>query len=1042
MTVPPCPDPSVLEGFVQGALAREQRAALESHLDGCRPCADTVGELARLFGSASWGPPPPAGPPTFGPPGASQSITPPHLAVTASEGLDAPATDALPPAVTVGRYRLGHRIGAGGMGMVFEAHDPELDRRVAIKLLHPGVTGDADVTRTRLLREARAMARLAHPNVVAVHDVGRVGEQVFLAMELVEGSTLSQWVDAQPRTQRQILEVFVQAGRGLEAAHAVGLVHRDFKPDNVLIGVDGRARVTDFGLARSTVAWTAPPGPAGTGSPTVAGLGTSTHGATAQGALVGTPAYMAPEQWRGASADARTDQFSFCVALFEALFGKRPFPGNTLAAVADNVLEGRMSPLPRSAPGWLRTAIGRGLAGDAQQRHPSMTALLGLLERDRGRTLRVTAIIGAMAVGAAATVGTLAWMTDMTTSTDADAPAMVAAAEGEPVPTAATPDLPAAAPPDPAAACLAASPHARGRWTVKRRATLRNHVREMEDGEFRAARLLDTLDAWVQGWSRAAVATCTPGPHPDARRRCVERQLARFDALLGHIQDLDGFAVQDSVLAAAHRLPAPAQCLDEAWLAVAPAPAPPDQAATASLLSEDLAAAQGLADLEQWISAPKAAKRVAEQAQALGYAPFLAEAQLAAGRMAALRDEPDLAVPWLQQAAATAQGGVHEAVLAQAALVLVEVQGVQRLRPAETERWLRIAGSAADRFGDDELAATRRLAEGRLSHAIGEHLEAIPSLEAALAWSREALGDAHPRIARIHLDLSSVHLALGDLPRARAAAQTAATMLHDTVGSTALDHAAALSALARVGLAAGEHDAAAKLADRAVHIPTIGRSYRHDLERGMARGLLGHIQAAAGSHELALATFEDARVALFADAPKALPSLWQGELLVQIGRHDEGLPKLDAALAELESHFGTDDPRLISSLRRIGVAQWTAGQTASGRATLQRAIDVARDAIGYGPRLAIVQSDLAALERADGRLESALTLLDDAHVPLVGAYGLHHRRIALSVLARADLAWELGQAEYAKRLYGNVLDELERDFGPDDPQTIRARERG
>ncbi|MBL4684786.1 MAG: serine/threonine protein kinase, partial [Nannocystaceae bacterium] len=177
------------------------------------------------------------------------------------------------------------------MGVVFEAHDPELHRRVAIKLLHPG-SDDAEATRNRLLREARAMARLAHPNVVSIHDVGRAGEQVFVAMELIEGATLTQWLAASQRTQQEIVDIFVQAGRGLQAAHDVGLVHRDFKPDNVLVGTDNRARVTDFGLARPSLSWTEGHEESGTVADGDAML-LSTSVTTAHGTITGTPAYMA-----------------------------------------------------------------------------------------------------------------------------------------------------------------------------------------------------------------------------------------------------------------------------------------------------------------------------------------------------------------------------------------------------------------------------------------------------------------------------------------------------------------------------------------------------------------------------------------------------------------------------------------------------------------------------------------------------------------------------------------------------------------------------
>ena len=224
-----CPDPAVLDAFVRGDLPWGTRLGIEGHIDTCPDCAAVVSEMARLFGSSQW--------------------VDGSMQVPATEATAVPVTlEAPPDGLTVGRYRLGQQLGAGAMGMVFEAHDPQLHRRVAIKLLHPGVSDGPDGA--RLLREARSMAQLAHPNVVTVHDAGRAGSQVFVAMELVDGVTLGTWLSNAKRERDDILGVFAQAGRGLDAAHRVGIVHRDFKPENVMLGSDGRARVADFGLAR------------------------------------------------------------------------------------------------------------------------------------------------------------------------------------------------------------------------------------------------------------------------------------------------------------------------------------------------------------------------------------------------------------------------------------------------------------------------------------------------------------------------------------------------------------------------------------------------------------------------------------------------------------------------------------------------------------------------------------------------------------------------------------------------------------------------
>ena len=316
-----------------------------------------------------------------------------------------------PPGERVGGYQLVRLLGAGGMGEVYLATDERLRRQVAVKVVRPGAfgAGRAVEARDRLLREAQAMARLVHPNVVVVHEAGLSGDDVFVAMEYVEGTTLRGWLAAAPRPWRDVVRMFVAAGRGLAAAHHAGLVHRDFKPDNVLVGDDGRVRVSDFGLAGPSGA-----GPSGGGAgdddagggadrggsteatagpdrggdisaaPTLPGaaLGTAStvvHDPLAAFslAIAGTPRYMAPEQHAGRAVDARGDQFAFCVALWEGITGRPPFPAATYAALRAQVEAG--TPIDadgaRPMPSWLRAILARGLSARRDARFPTMDAL-------------------------------------------------------------------------------------------------------------------------------------------------------------------------------------------------------------------------------------------------------------------------------------------------------------------------------------------------------------------------------------------------------------------------------------------------------------------------------------------------------------------------------------------------------------------------------------------------------------------------------------------------------------------------------------------
>ncbi len=278
-----------------------------------------------------------------------------------------------PQPTRIGRFRLLECIGRGGMGVVWSARDDELDRTVAIKLLRPELSG-SDLT-----AEARALARLAHPNVVSVFDVGVHEGQRFIAMEFVRGQTLRRWLATAPSLEA-VLDVFAASGRGLAAAHAVELVHRDFKPDNVLVGEDGRPRVLDFGLAR--------PPDGEPGSPPAVPLDANPLATTLTqaGLLVGTPAYMAPEQHLGDPADARSDQFAFAVALYEALVGQLPFRGDDLRTLSLAIVRGRISPPPAGVvPPPVAEVLARALAVSPADRFASMDALLDALDHCRQR---------------------------------------------------------------------------------------------------------------------------------------------------------------------------------------------------------------------------------------------------------------------------------------------------------------------------------------------------------------------------------------------------------------------------------------------------------------------------------------------------------------------------------------------------------------------------------------------------------------------------------------------------------------------------------
>jgi serine/threonine protein kinase len=356
-----CLTESALADFTQGVLNPGLQPQVDQHLRGCSSCRSAI---AALF---------------------------------SAPGMGRAAAGVLPrPGAQVGRYIIDEQIGSGGMGVVYRARDPLLGRPVAVKMMRPSWT-DALGERgsARLVQEAQALAKLSHPNVLAIHDMGNWEGHFFLAMEWVDGGDLRAWTCKRKRSWREVVKVFIQAGEGLLAAHRAGLVHRDFKPQNVLVGTDGRVRVADFGLVRAERSSGGQP----LGPPASMEL-TGTH------ELLGTPAYMSPEQVAGLPVDARSDQFSFCVALFESLYGQRPFVADSLEGLRQALQSGISAPADdHEVPARARQAVVRGLALKPEERFPVLDALLSELHtstsvlnpRRRGRS-KVAAAAGLCAL--------------------------------------------------------------------------------------------------------------------------------------------------------------------------------------------------------------------------------------------------------------------------------------------------------------------------------------------------------------------------------------------------------------------------------------------------------------------------------------------------------------------------------------------------------------------------------------------------------------------------------------------------------------------
>ncbi|HPC82503.1 MAG TPA: tetratricopeptide repeat protein [Thermoanaerobaculaceae bacterium] len=780
------------------------------------------------------------------------------------------------PASRIGRFIVLRRLGAGGMGVVFEAYDPELERKVAIKLLHhsPGQIDGSSPEAARLQREAQAMAQLSHPNVVTIYDVGTCGGRVFIAMEHVEGMDLRQWLCRRERPWRETLGMFLQAGEGLAAAHAAGLVHRDFKPGNVLVGGDGRVRVLDFGLAR-------PVGqrPAGAADPRASGPAPSALDSplTVPGAIMGTPAYMPPEQLAGRQVDPRSDQYAFAVALYEGLYSRRPF--GEADAFPGLRPESRTAPLPPPAhhPVPLRVwrVLQRALSADPAERFPSMAALLQALRRAAASRLRLwgAAAAGLGAVALAAVVATRE--------------------RALPAPCTGGPERWAAV------------------WNVERASRMGRAFAATGSPIAAAAfeRTADALERYGQGWIAARTEAClaTYLRHEqssellDLRMACLDRRLRDVAALVAVLEKADAEAIVEAPRAALALRPLEGCSDAEALRAPVPVPADPEGRRRAAVLAERLSRAQAEAEIGHLDQALAEARGALAEAIALGHDPLAAEAHVLVGDVLDRLGEYERASGELRLGLVAAQRGRHEEVVARALALLVWVDGYGRQQPESFELLAELGSATLERLGGRELlraelaqglgsalqvnrrleealeqfqlAGTLRAASLGESHYLvaatrtntatvyylqGRYEEALRINREILPVFEAALGPEHPAVA-INLDNIGASLsALGHAEEARAAHARAHTIRRALLGDDSVLTASSLANIAFIDLEAGRVEAAraAFVQVQAVFSSKLGASHPYLAfpEAGLGRCLLeqGDALAAVGSLESAV----------------------------------------------------------------------------------------------------------------------------------------------------------------------------------------------
>jgi tetratricopeptide (TPR) repeat protein/predicted Ser/Thr protein kinase len=840
---------------------------------------------------------------------------------------------------TIGRYVVLYELGSGGMGVVYAAYDPELDRKIALKLLHGDTASPRG--RQRLMREAKAIAKLSHTNVVTVHDVGTYEGRVFVAMEFIDGVTLRQWLRERPRAWNEVLDVLVAAGAGLAAAHAADLIHRDFKPDNVLVDRTGRVVVLDFGLARRAQSRDDDPvsrsgahrirNPSQTGSTDDLALEERLEQLasrssdldvelTRTGALLGTPAYMAPEQHLGNPVDARSDQFSFCVVLWESVYGLRPFRGDSARTTAVSVVKGALQEPPKGngVPSWLRRVLGRGLAVDGADRYPDMHALLAALRREATRKVRrrLGVGIGIAGVGLGATVAYLA-------------------ATREP------------------SACDGGPERMAGVWDDSVRAQVRDMFMRTEltyaATAFTGVEL--SLDGYATRWLEQHRDACraTHVHHEqseellDLRMTCLRARLGELSALTDEFRHADAQVVQHAVEAAAE-LGRLEPCADARALAarVMP-PADAKMQNTVEQLRTRLADARAKEAAGRYDASLAVAQSVVDEAAALGYTPIVAEARLRLG--SALERTGDFARAEQEYLESIwhAEAARHEVVAADAWVRLVWVTGVERGDTAAGEMWARFAEAAVQRVGTDELLRAE-LTHNRAGVLYRQRRldEAFELYREALEVQQRLLGPDDPLVAMSFNHMGNVKIEQGDLTTAAEYVTRSYELRKRVLGERHPKVAASINNLGAIALKQTQPQKALDYAEQALAI--VGGS-------GGAEEMVGLTVAANAAIELGppsrateyLERLLELREQASPPTPEAVAEVrtWLAANATAMGKYDAAAKHLDAAIM---LQVASDPKAAARTLIELARVHTVAKHPSEASAALVRAMDLAQTA--------------------------------------------------------------------------------------------------
>jgi len=979
-----CPDDDTLAALCAGTLAPARRAELELHIDECEVCHALVGALVRD--------------------GASPEA---EAVVARGRVLDG--------------FVLRSRLGVGAMGDVWLADEPSLGRQVALKFLRPDRTlpNAADLLRA----EAQALAKLSHPNVVAVHRVGRAAGRDYLVMERIDGPSLREWVKRRRPSLDARVDALIQAGRGLAAAHGAGVIHRDFKPANVMIGADGRVRVGDFGLARAC-APAAVPGE----------LTTATSAA-------GTPAYMAPELLAGHPATEASDQFAFAASLFEVVYGVRPYRGTTERELAQAQERGRLAvPDKARAPRWLHAVAVRGLASNPAERFASVAALVDALAKGRGRKRRlivVAAIAGASVLSGVASLALV----------------------GPPGPD-----------------CDAAGAVAAQVWNPTRDQAVRQRAAHVSRSTATWELARSGIGEYARRWREQRVDTCRATHEQgvqsplalDQRSFCLERGLEQLDALLARFEAADRPETFARAAEAVTELPAPDRCASEAQAHRIPVP-PAAQAVAVEAAFRELDRGRALRLVGRYGEALAVFDNLRSRCEELAFAPLSADLYGQLGAAADGAGEFARAKEALLRAAAeSAPLGDVRAVFehhlrlarmdgfdaqfdaAMARAPLLESLAALSDQPEAVARHHETIGAVHAYRGEYEaslaradraLAALPRASEGTLTEArirrgrgiaymrLARYDDAAPELGRSADLYVELLGPEHPQTAKAYINLGNLAWFRGDQQAALDSYQRAMQVQVAAAAGCKADCAITLGniGLAQYGL--GRFEAAVATLDRAVELRRLHHGPDHP-EVALALSNKGNALRALGRTTEAVQAIKQAlEIRQRSDAPRH-DDLIRGHLSLARAfaagatgaGHRDAIASATRALDLGTEALGADHP-LVAWARRVRAESYLAlGQVADARADATAAVAVLSERLGERSSEAKeARTILAGAELARSRYRAVVRLLAADVAEPVTVDTAH----PVFLVSRAR--WALGDEAEALTLARSALDVLGRD---------------